>query len=119
MSHRAIPASRTKLRAALLLSAVGAVLAGGAGAAGADELPGVRGAAGGALQGLSSSVDPVEHLKLYPMAGSTVDPLTNGVETQVADFKPIGTTTVTRPLTDGASLSQLPVVGQFTGLLHR
>ncbi len=115
MSFRATPAPRVLLRAALTLSAAGAALAAGAGAAQAVQLPGGTDVVGGTLQGITSGVAPVENLQLYPMAGTTVDPLTNGVGTQIADFKPVGTTTVTKPLSDGDSLAQLPVAGGLLG----
>jgi hypothetical protein len=56
--------------------------------------------AGGAL-------DPMSELQLDPLAGTGSDPLANGVGTQVADFKPLGTQALTGPLAQGASLSDL------------
>ena len=56
-------------------------------------------------------------LQLDPLARTTVDPLTNAVGAKVADFKPVGTEQVTKPLTNGASLSQLPLVGRVAKLL--
>ncbi|PWI43811.1 hypothetical protein [Streptomyces sp. ICBB 8177] len=117
MSFRTTSASRALLRTALALSAAGAALAAGAGAAQASQLPGADDVVGGTVQGLESGVSPVKHLQLDPLARTTVDPLTNGVGTQIADFKPVGTQTVTGPLTDGDSLSQLPLVGEVTNLL--
>jgi hypothetical protein len=111
MSFRATPAL---LRTALALSAAGAALVTGAGAAQASQL---SGALGGALEGVSSGIAPAKHLKLDPMAGTVADPLTNGVGTQIADFKPIGTKTVTGPLTDGDSLSELPLLGPVSNIV--
>ncbi|MFF8725312.1 hypothetical protein ACF073_02325 [Streptomyces sp. NPDC015171] len=55
---------------------------------------------------------PVAGLKPNPLAGTGVDPLDNGVGTQLADFKPVGSRTVTAPLSQARSLGTLPVVGQ-------
>lgn len=111
------PASRALLRAAIALSAAGAALATGAGAAQANQLPGVNGMLGGALQSVGAGIGPVKHLRLDPMADTTVDPLTNAVGTQVADFQPVGTEAVTKPLADGDSLSQLPLIGRVSDIL--
>ncbi len=113
---RTTPLHATLLRAALAVSAAGAALAAGAGTAGAAQPPG-GGALAGAATGLADGLGPVKHLRLDPMAGTTVDPLTNAVGTQVADFRPVGTQALTKPLTDGGSLSDLPLVGSLTGLL--
>jgi hypothetical protein len=122
MSHRAPstrrPAARLLVRAAIALSAAGTALAAGSSAAqAASAVPGVSGVLGGAAHGLGDSIGPVEHLKLNPMAGTTVNPLTNAVGTQIADFKPVGTQTLTGPLADGDSLSELPLLGGATHLL--
>ncbi|GCB93239.1 hypothetical protein SALB_06020 [Streptomyces noursei] len=60
---------------------------------------------------------PVKDLKLDPMANTGVDPLANGLGTQVADFKPVSTTQVTDPVTKGGSLRDLPVTGTAMRLL--
>ncbi len=119
MSHRSRPGSRAMLRTALAVSVVGAALAAGAGAAAAapTELPGSRDAVGGAATSLDTGIGPVKRIPIDPLAHTAVDPLTNAVRTQVADFRPIDTRLVTKPVTDGASLSQLPLVGHFSKLL--
>ncbi len=66
---------------------------------------------------LAHSVAPVTDLQLDPLANTGVDPLDNAVGTQIADFKPVTTAIVTDPITSGASLSELPVVGAVTGLV--
>jgi hypothetical protein len=66
---------------------------------------------------LSAGVDPVRHLTLDPLANTGVDPLDNGLGSQVADFKPLSTTAATDPVTRGGSLATLPVVGPASGLL--
>ena len=66
---------------------------------------------------LGSAVAPVRDLKLDPLSNTGVDPLDNGVGSQVADFQPLSTTAVTAPVTGGGSLSTLPLAGQATSLL--
>lgn len=134
MARHALSKSRRRalLRAGLTVTAVGAALGAGGAAAQAAPLPAVPAAgsdssglgaatdaAGGALgQALDSSIAPVTHLRLDPLAGTGTDPLDNAVGTQIADFKPVSTALVTDPLTSGGALKDLPVVGQVTGLLH-
>jgi hypothetical protein len=65
--------------------------------------------AAGAVSSLGPAVAPITHLRLNPLGRTPVDPTTNGVGTQIADFKPISTRDVTKPLSDGDSLSQLPL----------
>ncbi|BBA99707.1 hypothetical protein RVR_6440 [Actinacidiphila reveromycinica] len=66
---------------------------------------------------LGAGIAPVRDLKLDPLNNTTVDPLTNGVGSQIADFRPISTTDATAPLTDGGSLGTLPLIGPLTGVL--
>ncbi|MEU9880293.1 hypothetical protein [Streptomyces phaeochromogenes] len=61
---------------------------------------------------------PVAGLKPNPLAGTGVDPLDNGLATQVADFPPLATTMLTAPVAQAQSLGAVPVLGQATGLLH-
>ncbi|MGW3916379.1 hypothetical protein ACWEBX_33435 [Streptomyces sp. NPDC005070] len=74
------------------------------------------------LQALTGTVGyvtgPVEGLKPNPLAGTGVDPLDNGVGTQVADFKPLTSKALTGPVAQAQSIGGTPVVGQATGLLH-
>ncbi|MFD6279462.1 hypothetical protein ACFWFI_28425 [Streptomyces sp. NPDC060209] len=131
------PRRRALLRAGLTLTALGAALGAGGAAAqaaplpappatGADAADSTLGAVGDAAApaltsalgyGLSGAVKPVTDLQIDPLAGTGVDPLDNAVGTQVADFKPVTTALVTDPLTSGAALSDLPVVGEVTGLV--
>ncbi|MEU7445823.1 hypothetical protein ACIPPN_04745 [Streptomyces diastaticus] len=135
MARHAAPsrpiAPRALLRAGLTLGALGAALTAGAGAAqAAEEQPGaatgetlsaVTGAAGIAAGALDSatthSLGPVKDLQINPLAGTGTDPLDNTVGTQVADFQPVSTAALTGPLSDGGSLTDLPLVGQVAGLL--
>jgi hypothetical protein len=66
---------------------------------------------------LAPGIAPVRNLTLDPLSNTGVDPLDNGLGSQVADFKPLSTTTVTDEITRGGSLGTLPLVGPLTGLL--
>lgn len=122
--RRRVPRGLT--RAGLALTVAGAALA----AAGAAPAGAARGhdsdldvqaagkALGGALQhSLAGGVGPVKSLKLDPLAGTTADPLTNKIGTQVADFKPLTTGIVTDPIARGGALEDLPLTGAAVGLL--
>jgi hypothetical protein len=120
-------------RAAVVLAGAGLALGGGAVAASAAPAP----APGGdqaepkvalsvidletGVETLKNSVGyatgPVGALKPNPLAGTGVDPTANGVGTQVSDFKPVTTQSVTDPLTQAETIDALPAVGQVTGLL--
>ncbi|MFE3695259.1 hypothetical protein ACFXPB_32280 [Streptomyces sp. NPDC059129] len=71
----------------------------------------------GALTNSVSGIGYLKHLQLNPLAKTGVDPLANGVGTQIADFNPIGTDLVTGPLSDGGSLTDLPLVGKVVDAL--
>ncbi|MFG2558329.1 hypothetical protein [Streptomyces sp. NPDC048496] len=133
MARHALSRSRRRalLRAGLTVTAVGAALGAGGAAAQAAPLPiapasgadssldAVGEATGGAVTGaLGHGVSPVTNLRLDPLAKTGVDPLSNRVGTQIADFKPVTTGIVTDPLSGGGSLNDLPLVGQVTGLVH-
>ncbi|MFF9685053.1 hypothetical protein [Streptomyces sp. NPDC014623] len=131
------PRHRALLRAGLTLTALGAALGAGGTAAqaaplpatpatGADAADSTLGAVGEAAApalnsalgyGLAGAVKPATDLQLDPLAGTGVDPLDNAVGTQVADFKPVTTALVTDPVTSGASLGDLPVAGEVTGMV--
>ncbi|MBZ4019680.1 hypothetical protein [Streptomyces purpurogeneiscleroticus] len=126
--HQTRTARGLLLRAGLAVSVAGAALAVGAPAATAADgksdpasLEDIRAATNstvGALeQATSSGLGTVKNLRLNPLAGTGSDPLNNAVGTQIADFKPISTAVLTAPLANGASLGQLPVVGQLTQVL--
>ncbi len=132
MARHAVPrrraAQRGLLRSGLALTVAGIGLgAGGAATATAVSLPGggaatlgeldPRAAAQGAGVGLHHALAPAKDAKLDPLAGTGVDPLSNTVGTQVADFKPVSTKSVTGPLTQGGSLRTLPVIGKVASLL--
>ncbi|MGW7315013.1 hypothetical protein [Streptomyces sp. NPDC054854] len=101
MARHAAPTPPKRLRAAgLTLTMAGAALAMAAGGAQAGEL-----SVPAALAGVT---DPVTNLKVNPLANTGVDPLDNGVATQVADFPSVGTGMVTGALTRGPSVGELP-----------
>ncbi|MEU5044040.1 MULTISPECIES: hypothetical protein [Streptomyces] len=121
----------TAQRALVALATAGVALGAGAAAASAAEpvvdvmrtrptsLGNVDPQAG--LQGLTGTVGyvtgPVAGLKPNPLAGTGVDPLDNGVGTQLADFQPLATQALTGPVAQAQSIGSLPVVGQVAGLL--
>ncbi|MEV0374647.1 hypothetical protein AB0I10_33505 [Streptomyces sp. NPDC050636] len=121
---------RTLLRAGLAVSAVGAALAaGGTASAGAATAPVPTAApdqgAGGTVSALTGvvrkSVDgapgAVRGMQLNPLANTPVDPLNNDVGTEIADFKSVSTKTLTGPVSRGATVGDLPVVGSATKLM--
>ncbi|MHC3468172.1 hypothetical protein ACYF6T_05605 [Streptomyces sp. 7R007] len=73
------------------------------------------------LQALTGTVGyvtgPVSGLKPNPLAGTGVDPLDNGVGTQLADFKSLNSQMLTGPVAQAPSIANIPVLGQATGLL--
>ncbi|WP_438486159.1 hypothetical protein [Streptomyces sp. S186] len=124
---------RGLLRAGLVISAAGAALSGGAAAASAaapvpaGTAPQKHAASEEGVVGQSiaramtgstgRSLAPVKNLKLDPMAHTGVDPLDNGVGTQIGDFKPVSTKQATDPVTKGGTLRTLPVTGTAMRLL--
>ncbi|MFG2886028.1 hypothetical protein ACGFYV_27650 [Streptomyces sp. NPDC048297] len=132
MARHTSPRHPHTQRALLTLVAAGAALAAGSAAAHAQtgapvvdvpsrptSLGAVDPQAG--LQGLTGSVGyvtgPVAALKPNPLAGTGVDPLDNGVGTQVADFKAVGSRMLTAPIAQAPSVGSLPVAGQVLGPL--
>ncbi|KPH99423.1 hypothetical protein OK074_6007 [Actinobacteria bacterium OK074] len=126
--------NQNQARALVALASVGAALAAGAAAAApasaAEAAPVVdvmrsRNLGPGnidpqaGLAALTNSVQyvtgPVAGLKPNPLAGTGVDPLDNGVGTQLADFKPLTSQALTGPVAQASSLGAVPVVGQVLG----
>ncbi len=58
---------------------------------------------------------PIAGLKPNPLAGTGLDPLDNGVGTQLADFKPLTSRALTGPLAQARSVGSVPVVGRRWG----
>ncbi|GAA3031861.1 hypothetical protein [Streptomyces glomeratus] len=127
MARHASPKNPTARRALVLIATAGAALGAGAAAASADSAPVLdvmrtrpvsldQAGPQQGLQQLSGIVGrvtgPLSGLKPNPLAGTGVDPLDNGVATQVADFKPLSSQALTRPVAQAQSLGSVPVVGQ-------
>ncbi|MER5429720.1 hypothetical protein [Streptomyces sp. NPDC002588] len=79
----------------------------------ADPQAGVQ----GALTALPHVTGTVSNLKPNPLAGTGVDPLDNGVGTQLADFQPLTSRMLTGPVAQAQSVGAVPVVGDATKLL--
>ncbi|WP_406439847.1 hypothetical protein OHB00_31975 [Streptomyces sp. NBC_00631] len=128
MSRHASSPTPTARRALAALATAGVALGAGAATAAADTRPavdvvrtrptslghidpqgGVR-ALGGVLPYVTG---PVAGLKPNPLAGTGVDPLDNGVGTQLADFKPLTSKMLTGPVAQAPSVGAIPVVGQI------
>ncbi|MGW0910569.1 hypothetical protein ACWD1Z_02300 [Streptomyces sp. NPDC002784] len=60
---------------------------------------------------------PVAGLKPNPLAGTGVDPLDNGVGTQLGDFQPLTSQMLTAPVAQARSIGSIPVLGQAASLL--
>ncbi|MFI9771499.1 hypothetical protein ACIHJG_32145 [Streptomyces sp. NPDC052415] len=60
---------------------------------------------------------PVAGLQPNPLAGTGVDPLDNGVGTQLGDFQPLTSQMLTAPVAQARSIGSIPVLGQATTLL--
>jgi len=54
------------------------------------------------------------HVKLYPLAGTGIDPLSNVVDTSIGGI-PVSTQPVTAMVSDGLPVSDLPLVGRVFG----
>ncbi|UUU31308.1 hypothetical protein JIX56_16140 [Streptomyces sp. CA-210063] len=135
MARLSAPQDSTARRALLAVTTVGVALGAGAGTAAASDgaaplvdVVRTRPASLGkidpqaGLQALTATVGyvtgPVAGLKPNPLAGTGVDPLDNGVGTQLADFRPLTSTALTRPVAQAPSVGSIPVVGQVVGGLR-
>ncbi|MFF8030349.1 MULTISPECIES: hypothetical protein [unclassified Streptomyces] len=111
MARHNAPRTPAVRRALAVLATAGAALGAGATtAAAADSGP----PAGGAGQVVGTVAD----LKPNPLAGTGVDPLDNGVRTQVADFRPVDSRAVTGPVAQAPSVGGVPGAGEATDLLR-
>ncbi|USQ83156.1 hypothetical protein NFX46_04795 [Streptomyces phaeoluteigriseus] len=133
MARHASPHSLAAQRALMTLVTAGMALGAGATTASADDAETATGVlhtrptslgnvdpqAG--LQALTGTVGhvtgPLAGLKPNPLAGTGVDPLDNGVGTQLADFQPLTSQALTGPVAQAQSIGSIPVLGQVTGLL--
>ncbi|MEU1010462.1 hypothetical protein ACIP4Y_15660 [Streptomyces sp. NPDC088810] len=127
MARHTSPEHPAAQRALITLVAAGAALGAGAATASADSIPAGLGVNHRPMDvgridpqsGLRATTGmvhyvtgPVAALKPNPLAGTGVDPLDNGVGTQLADFKPVGSQTLTRPVAQAPSVGSMPVLGQ-------
>jgi hypothetical protein len=115
------PGSTAARRALITLATAGAAL-GAAATASAAPLPlaGDTDIPTGA-DALTASVPyiaaPLNDLKPNPLAGTGSDPLDNGIGTQIADFRPVDSRALTRPIAEAESVGGIPVVGKTLGVL--
>ncbi|MFB7904936.1 hypothetical protein [Kitasatospora sp. NPDC056076] len=115
-----------------LAAAVGAVVLLGAGSAQAAPAAGQEPAAGpatlaktdvgqalnGTTAGLGYGVAPIKSLRLDPWANSSADVLNNGATVRPDQgLAPVGTGTLTGPLSAGGGVKDLPLVGGLSGVL--
>ncbi|MCS0604677.1 hypothetical protein NX794_26180 [Streptomyces sp. LP11] len=131
MARHTSSRTSTARRALIVLATAGAALGAGAATAAADSSPvaGLNSRPVGignvdpqaGLQALTGAVGyvtgPVAGLKPNPLAGTGVDPLDNGIGTQLADFKPVSTQMLTAPLAQARSLGGVPLVGPLLSAL--
>ncbi|MEU1182101.1 hypothetical protein ABZ464_31590 [Streptomyces sp. NPDC005820] len=133
MARHASPHNPTGRRVLAALATASVALGAGAGAASAapdepvldvmrtrptslgniDPQTGVR----GVLTTLPYVTGAFTGLKPNPLAGTGVDPLDNGVGTQVADFQPLTSQMLTAPVAQARSLGAVPVLGDVTRVL--
>lgn len=133
MARHASLHNPTAQRALVALATAGAALGASAATASADGAPvldamrtrpaslgGIDPQAG--LPVLTGAVGyvtgPLARLKPNPLAGTGTDPLDNGVATRLADFQPLSSRDLTRPVAEAQSLGSVPVVGQLLGTVH-
>ncbi|MEV6112136.1 hypothetical protein AB0L59_06335 [Streptomyces sp. NPDC052109] len=134
MARQTSPQHPAAQRALIALATAGAALGAGAATAHADtaapivEVPWRPTSVGkidpqAGLAALTGTVGyvtgPVAGLKPNPLAGTGVDPLDNGVGTQVADFRPVGSQMLTGPVAEAPTVGAVPVVGQALGAVGR
>lgn len=112
MARHKAPKTPTARRALAVLATAGVALGIGATAAAAADSEAV-------LDDAGQVVGTVADLKPNPLAGTGVDPLDNGVGTQVADFRAVDSREVTGPVAQAESVGSIPGVGQVTDLLRR
>ncbi|MET8629397.1 hypothetical protein ABZW30_37640 [Kitasatospora sp. NPDC004669] len=78
----------------------------------------IRQALNGTTTGLGHGVAPIKSLRLDPWANSSADVLNNGATVQPDQgLAPVGTGTLTGPLSAGGGVKDLPLVGGLTGAL--
>ncbi|AZM64552.1 MULTISPECIES: hypothetical protein [unclassified Streptomyces] len=111
MARHKAPRTPAARRALAVLATAGAALGAGATTAAAVETGVLPDNAG-------QVVGTVADLKPNPLAGTGVDPLDNGLRTQVADFRAVDSRAVTGPVAQAPSVGGIPGAGQVTELLR-
>ncbi|MFF1276567.1 hypothetical protein ACFVZC_24675 [Streptomyces marokkonensis] len=111
MARHKAPTTPTARRALAVLATAGVALGAGAATAAAADSEAPLGDAG-------QVVGTVADLKPNPLAGTGVDPLDNGVSTQIADFRAVDSREVTGPVAQAPSVDSIPGAGQATDLLR-
>ncbi|MER7740254.1 hypothetical protein ABTX34_18365 [Streptomyces sp. NPDC096538] len=111
MARHKAPRTPVVRRSMAVLATAGAALGVGAAAASAAEANVLPDSPG---QVVGTAAD----LKPNPLAGTGVDPLDNGVATQVADFRGLDSREVTGPVTQAESVGSIPVAGRVTDTLR-
>lgn len=111
------PPGTTARRALIALATAGAALGAAAATASAAPLPlpgdtDIPTGATALTGSLPYITAPLADLKPNPLAGTGTDPLNNGIATQIADFRPIDSRALTRPVAEAESIGGLPVVGK-------
>ncbi|MEU2396600.1 hypothetical protein ABZ767_01220 [Streptomyces pseudogriseolus] len=112
MARHKVPRTPAVRRSLAVLATAGAALGVGVAAASAAEAQVLPEDAG-------QVVGTVADLKPNPLAGTGVDPLDNGVATQVADFRGVDSREVTGPVAQADSVGGIPGVGLATEALGR
>lgn len=117
--------SSTARRVALAVTTAGLALGAGATTASAADVVNSRPTSLGSIDpqsgveavttSLGYVTGPVAGLKPNPLAGTGVDPLDNGVGTQLSDFQPLSSKMLTGPVLQAPSVGSIPVVGQVLG----
>ena len=86
------------------------------------SLPSATGLADAALTGTESALSGANwsrlgHFKLYPLAGTGIDPLSNMVSTNLGGI-PVSIQPITQMVEDGLPVTDLPVVGALFAAPH-
>ncbi|ALV51901.1 hypothetical protein ACH4UX_25620 [Streptomyces althioticus] len=111
MARHKAPRTPVVRRSMAVLATAGAALGVAAAAASAAETNVLPDSPG-------QVVGTVADLKPNPLAGTGVDPLDNGVGTQVADFRGLDSREVTGPVAQAESVGSIPGVGTVTDALR-
>ncbi|GGY91645.1 hypothetical protein [Streptomyces poonensis] len=131
MARHSAPQNPTARRAALVAATAGVALGAGAGMAAAASEPvlptvqvrnidmgridpqaGLRGLG----EGLRYVLGALGRVKPNPIADTPVDVFNNGVGTRIADFPPLYTQALTRPVAEAPTIGSMPLLSQLPGM---